>query len=228
MFWCAAPPWQLTDGLPHAQKSPILETRRWQIPRFHLCLRGWKLLTSGRTVKAFSLNVWLSIAAELGFINAVQLRLAFGTSPAARTTTGADDFFGNKFVCPPLGLEVALLAYGDKEALVFPFSYHQFPTKNVILYQARDSGPNIDQAMIVKILSECKSRGQWRTDQSVQRFGQRHSSGSRLFGAAQSNARVDRNLRTTCRPGAILGTSEGSAFDHMEFLVVQNVRIKRT
>ena len=110
---------------------------------------------------------------------------------------------------------------------MFPFSYHQFPTKNVILYQARDSGSNIDQAMIVKILSECKSRGQWRTDQSVQRFGQSTRLAADYF-ALRSQTRVVIETFAPLAEGAILGTSEGSAFDHMEFLVVQNVRIKRT
>ena len=44
---------------------------------------------------------------------------------------------------------------------------------------------SIDQVMNVRPLSEYKSRGQWRTDQSVQRYERNRPSGSRLFGAAR-------------------------------------------
>ena len=40
--------------------------RGGKLPRFHWCLRGWKLLTPERTRKVFLLSVWLSVAAKLG------------------------------------------------------------------------------------------------------------------------------------------------------------------
>ena len=45
---------------------------------------------------------------------------------------------------------VAFLHTGDKEAFVSPFSHHQFRIKTVILHQARNSDPDIDQVMIMK------------------------------------------------------------------------------
>ena len=102
---------------------------------------------------------------------------------------------------------VSTLHTEDKEARVFPLSSHQLRTEflnacqplslqNVTLCQARHSGPSIDRAMNGRLFTERKSRGQWRTDP---RYEKKRSSGSRLFGAASSNTRIDRNLCTTCR-----------------------------
>ena len=76
---------------------------------------------------------------------------------------------------------VSILHTVDTEAHVFPFSHHQFRTEflkacqslklqNVTPYQARHSGPSSDRAMDVGPRDECKSRGQWRTEQSVERY----------------------------------------------------------
>ena len=76
---------------------------------------------------------------------------------------------------------VAILQTGDTEAVMFPFSCNQCWTQfvsarqsptlqNFTLYQARHSGASIDRGMHVRPFTECKSRGQWRTDQSVQRY----------------------------------------------------------
>ena len=43
--------------------------------------------------------------------------------------------------------------------------------QNITLHQAELSGSSIDRAMNVRPLSECKSRGQYRTYQSLQRHG---------------------------------------------------------
>ena len=62
-------------------------------------------------------------------------------------------------------------------------SHRQFGTKSAVLQQARHSGPNIDQAMNERTLSECKLRAQWRTDQHVQRCVR----SARLFGKHPQN-----------------------------------------
>ena len=67
MLGGTAPEGQHNDGCPRCTDIPdTRDTGGDKQPRFHRCLRGWTLFTSGRTRKAFHLNVWLSIAAKLG------------------------------------------------------------------------------------------------------------------------------------------------------------------
>ena len=208
------------------------------LPRFHKCRRAGNCSLKVAHDRS---KAGLGGRRRMGVVlsgHAVQLRAAFGTSPAARTINGAADLFGDKFVVPPhcaarrrttqenqsygclhpLGLEVvpqdgkgrvhfADGRQGSSRFSVFlPSVLRQNSwrrvsrsiSKNVTPCQARHSGPSIDRATNVRPLSECKSRGQWRTDQSVQRY-EKSARGSRLFGAASANARVDRHFRTTCR-----------------------------
>ena len=116
---------------------------------------------------------------------------------------------------------VAILHTGGREPLMFPFSHQQFWTdiikacqslslKIVTFEQARNSGLNIDHAVNVRPLSECRSRGQWRTDQSVQRY----EKSARLAADYLALLRRTRDLIETFEPlaeGAILGTIQGSA-----------------
>ena len=71
--------------------------------------------------------------------------------------------------------------------------------QNVMLQQARHSGPNIDRAVNVRPLVECKSRGQWRTNQNVQRYEKSARLAADYLALPRRTARNDRNLRTTCR-----------------------------
>ena len=124
----------------------------------------------------------------------------------ARKPTSLSPSDGNG---PPQWRSCPFCRRGDKEALVL-FSYHQFWTEflkacqslnlqNVTLYEARHSGPSIDRAMNVQHLNECKSRGQWRTDQSAQQYVENARLAADYFGVASSSTRIGRNLRTTCR-----------------------------
>ena len=126
------------------------------------------------------------------------------------------------------------------------FTYHQFRIKKVTLYQARNSGPNIDQVMT---LSKCKSRGQRHTDQHVQRCVK----SARRADDHLALPRRTRDVIETFVPlaeGAILEPAKAlpapaseapihpapllttmswpAAFELMVFLVIQYVKNKRT
>ena len=108
---------------------------------------------------------------------------------------------------------VVILQTGDKGALVFPFSYHQFRTEflkkkkkylnlqNVTLSQARHSGPSIDRAMNVNPqrmqVARAVAHGPERPA-----LREKPLAGSRFVGAASSNARIARHFRTTCPGGS--------------------------
>ena len=75
----------------------------------------------------------------------------------------------------------SILQRRNKEALAFPFSYHQFQTEFLkacqsLNLQKRHSlsistfWPQHRSSNERKALNECKSRGQWRTNHSVQRY----------------------------------------------------------
>ena len=146
----------------------------------------------------------------------VQLHLAFGTSSVANTTAGSD------LVQGPSSLRLEKMDNARNPIFqVSPSSWLwpscirerrrlQFQIKNVNLYQARDFGPNIDHAMNVVTLSECRSRGKWRTDKSVKRYQQ----SARLAADYLALRRRTRKLIETFAPhaeGAILGTSQSFA-----------------
>ena len=109
---------------------------------------------------------------------------------------------------------MSILHTEDKEARVFSFSSQQFRTdflkacqslnlQNVTLCKARHSGPSIDRAVNVGPLNECKSLGQRRTDQSVQRY-------EKSIRLAADYLALHRPTRELIAPLAE-GPSEGSA-----------------
>ena len=127
---------------------------------------------------------------------------------------------------------VAILHTGDKEAVVFPFSYHQFRTEIIKACQRMQGARAVAHGPERPALRETQL------------------SDSRLFGAASSIARRDRNLRTTCRGSHPWNLSRfclhqrlkrqyilhpfvhsdvvTATFEHTEFLVIQCVRIRRS
>ena len=127
------------------------------------CLRGWKLLTPGRTRKLFSECVVINRSKTgRGGSTADGRGFLVGTSPAARSTTGAADLFGDKFVvlrhcaarrwtmhenqsyrCPPSScigsgvtgwkkVSVHSCRRETKKLMSFPFSYHPVPDRNLV------------------------------------------------------------------------------------------------
>ena len=187
----AALPWQHTDGCLQSQISPVLETQEWHAAKIPLVFASLESVHS-----------------------------------RSRSTAGTTDFVSDSFLVPLLsasrkwtvhenpifqwchwvGKVVAFFHTGDKEALVSPFYYHQLQIKNVI---ARNSG-SIDQVMIVRTLSECGSRQQWRTDQNVQRCVK----SVRWADDHLALLRRTQDVIETFAPlaeGALLGTSAGSA-----------------
>ena len=254
-----APPGQHTDGCPHAQVSPMLETRRWQATKIPPVSARLETAHSGSHAKRFfpeRVVISRSITGLGGLTapgrvptgHAVQLRTAIGTSPAARTTIGAADLFGSKCVVPPhcatrrwtthenephgclhpLGLEVVPLdgkrrfqfAHGRQGNSRFPFSHPPFSDSvfdcvSIPQPSKRHSVPSWTfcpqhRSSSERPLSECKSRGQWRTDQRVQRF----EKSSRRAADYLTLPRRTRELTETFAPvaeGAILGTSQSVA-----------------
>ena len=202
MFWGAALTWQNTDGCLHTQISTILEPQRWHATKIPPVFARLESSHSRSNTAAGTMDL-------VGVSFMVPLHCA-----SRRWTMHENQ---SSRCLHPLGLGhwvekvVAILQAGDKEVLVSPSSYHQFWIKNVVLYQARHSGSNIDRAMKVRTLTECKARGQWRMDQSFQRC----EKSARLAADYLVLPCRTRDVIETFVPlaeRAILGTSQGSAF----------------
>ena len=180
-----------------------------KLPRFHRCLRGWKLLTPRRTRKAFPLNVSTDL-----FIDTIVVPLHFATrrwtmhetkpilrmSPSTWSGSGAT---GWRRSCPFLHTE-------DKDAhvcLIPTTSSGHIFRKRVNPSTFKTSlCTMLDSSIDRRPLNECKSRGQWRTDQSAQR--------ARLaaeYLALPRRTRVPIETFASLAERAILGTSQGSA-----------------
>ena len=107
-----------------------------------------------------------------------RIRPAFGTSPSAPTTIGAADLFGHEFVVPPHCATRRWRTHGNQ-------SY------GCLHRIGLEDGGRVNFAHGDK---EAVAHGSRRPA-----LREKRSSGSRLFGVALLNARVDPNLRTICR-----------------------------
>ena len=219
-------------------------SRHWggMLPRFHRCLRGWKVLTPGYTRQPVYHRPRQSLvhgpsSLRLEKMDNTRKRI-FQISPSSWIGNGAT---GSRRSC--------LRAHGRQggpRVSVFPP-----PAPDQKRYSLSNSG----------FWPQHRSSSERRAPQRMQvsrvvaqgperpAAREKRSSGSRLFVGASSNTLIDRNLRTTCRrshPWNQLGfclhrrlrrqyimhllvttMSWPAAFEVMEFLVVQCVRIRR-
>ena len=105
-LWCAAPPWQHSDGFPHAQTSPILETREVACCQdaTRVCQDG-NCSLRGRTRKAFFLvNVRLlngrkNWAWRADGVWASSFRSCYAVTPSLRNFSRcAHDKWGRRYL----------------------------------------------------------------------------------------------------------------------------------
>ena len=188
MLRSAAPPWQHTLMHSYPRYSRHGGAK---LPRFHRFLRGWKLLSPGRTRKPFLPSVWLSLVAKLGLAGRRRMGafLVVMLCSSARPS-GLLPLRAWQLVPPTSSVSRSW------SLLIAPPVRDRF-FENVTLYRARHSGTSVDRAMNVRLLTECKSLQQWRTDHSVQR----HEKSARL--AADYFALLPWNQLKLCLHGRL-------------------------